>query len=166
MVRVFASDLLRHRNEDLFSVDLGPETISMRDARPEVRDAVINGNADYLGWLVAGTELDIDLSDPSFHKHAIGQLLEDFPSTHSWVVKGFTTNSKLRLRPSQLSSEGIETGEYSAGSHKIIASKTGWIVELGVLVKSRHLRVVRRNALGSERVNSARGLPSSFAIRG
>lgn len=166
MVRVFAPDLLRHRNEDLFSVDLGPETISMRDARPEVRDAVINGNADYLGWLVAGTELDIDLSDPSFHKHAIGQLLEDFPSTHSWVVKGFATNSKLRLRPSQLSSEGIETGEYSAGSHKIIASKTGWIVELGVLVKSRHLRVVRRNALGSERVNSARGLPSSFAIRG
>lgn len=166
MVRVFTPDLLKYRNEDLFSVALGPETISMRDARPNVRDAVLNGSAKYLGWLVTGTELDIDLSDPSFYKHAIGEFLEDFPGTHSWVVKGFTTNSKLHLRPTQLSSEGIETGYYSTGSHKIIASKTGWVVELGVLAKATRFRAVRRNSLGVERMNSTRGLPSSFSIRG
>ncbi|QTG75447.1 type II CRISPR RNA-guided endonuclease Cas9 [Trueperella pecoris] len=167
MIRVFAPDLQRYSREDLFSVQLGPETISMRDAKPATRDAVLDGRAQYLGWVVAGTELEIDLSGPSFQKNAIGQLLSDFPDTARWTLKGFPTSSKLYLRPLYLSGEGLNKVDHSVGAAKIISSsKTGWIVELGAVARAETLRVVRRDSLGQERNRCDSGLPTSYLIRG
>lgn len=165
MIRVFAPDLQRHSREDLFNVYLGPETISMRDAKPATRDAVLDGRAEYLGWVVAGTELEIDLSDPSFQKNKVGDLLRDFPNTNRWVVRGFPTSSKLRLRPLFLSSEGLDKVDHSSGSAEIISGMTGWRVEIGALAKASLCRVIRRDTFGMERWETYSGLPISFSIR-
>lgn len=160
MVRVFAHDLLKHSNEDLFEAPLGPESISMRDAKPTTRDAVLKGTAEYLGWVVPGTELELDLSGPSFQKFAIGELLQDFPGTDRWVVKGFMTNSKISLRPLFLAGEGLDKVDHRPGSQKIIGTRgTGWIVELGVILKSELVRVIRRSVLGNERTFERGSLP-------
>lgn len=167
MIRVFAADLLNHQHTDLFNVPLGPETISMRDAKPLVRDAVLAGDAEYLTWLVSGTELRLDLSDPSFKKNAIGDVLADFPMITNWTVKGMPTNSKLALKPTLLSGEGIEFVEHSAGSELLLsASKPGWRVELGALMKAASVEVVWRSALGVPRNESRGGLPVVTVVKG
>lgn len=166
MIRVFARDLVKHADGNLFEAPLGPESISMRDAKPATRDAVLKGDAEYLGWIVPGTELEIDLSGPSFQKFSIGKMLEDFPGTNRWVIKGFEENSRLTLRPVMLAGEGLASGEYNAGSAAIIGTKgKGWRPSIGALTKSNLIRIVHRNVLGEPRESSRAGLPSVRVVR-
>lgn len=161
MVRVFGPDLQRHRNDDLFTVPLGPETISMRDAKPATRNAVLNGDAEYLGWIVPGTELRLDLRSQQFEKFAIGELISDFGPISNWTVKGFDNNSKITLKPVTLSSEGLHRIDHSPGSDQIFGVKgKGWRVEVGVLFSSALVEIIWRNALGTERNSTQTMLPS------
>ncbi|MDR1237372.1 MAG: HNH endonuclease, partial [Propionibacteriaceae bacterium] len=106
MMRVYQVDLLRHRAEDLFAVDIPPQAISRRAAEPRLREALAAGRAEYMGWLVTGDELLLDMS--SQHNGAVGELLEAFPNTNRWSVDGFFNPARLRLRPKLLSAEGLQ----------------------------------------------------------
>lgn len=158
MLRVFTHDLLSQRHGDLFSAVIPPQSISMRCAEPKLRKAITTGNATYLGWVVVGDELEINVD--SFTKYAIGRFLEDFPNTTRWRICGYDTNSKLTLKPIVLAAEGLENP--SSAVNEIVELK-GWRVAINVLTKV-HPTVVRRDALGRPRYSSRSNLPTSWTI--
>ena len=130
----------------------------MRCAEPKLRKAITTGNATYLGWVVVGDELEINVD--SFTKYAIGRFLEDFPNTTRWRICGYDTNSKLTLKPIVLAAEGLENP--SSTVNEIVELK-GWRVAINVLTKV-HPTVVRRDALGRPRYSSRSNLPTSWTI--
>lgn len=158
MLRVFTHDLLSKRRDDLFSAEVPPQSISMRCAEPKLRQAIATGNATYLGWVVVGDELEVNVT--SFTKDTIGRFLEDYPNTTCWRICGYDTNSKLTLKPRVLAAEGLENP--SRAVREIIKGK-GWRVAINVLAKV-HPTVVRRDALGRPRYSSRSNLPVSWTI--
>lgn len=165
MIRVFTHDLLKNKSDDVFTVELKPSSVSMRNAESSVRKAVLKGEAEYLGWLVTGSELELDLSDSYFSQKAIGELLKDFPETNRWVVSGFDSNKQLKLRPRLLAAEGSEKVALNDGSKVIICDK-GWRPSVNLLFsKASFLRKICRTALGRERTKSDSGLPISVTLK-
>ncbi|MEE1324294.1 MAG: HNH endonuclease [Bifidobacteriaceae bacterium] len=172
MVRVFQTDLLRARNEDLFTYPLPPQSVSMRYASAKVMQAIHEGHAEYLGWLVVGDEIVVPvIGTESTDKHGVFvQFFQDDarinPSiTERWVVSGISTASKIELKPSMLAYEGIEKLEKKSGkivpdAVKLLMHK-GWIVETNVLANSNPT-VIHRNAFGEPRWMSRAGLPVSW----
>ena len=158
MLRVFTHDLLSHRHGDLFSAVVPPQSISMRCAEPKLRQAIAEGNATYLGWVVVGDELEINVS--SFTKDTIGRFLEDYPNTTRWRICGYDANNKLTLKPRILAAEGL--GNPSSAVSEIVEGK-GWRVAINVLAKVQPT-VVRRDALGRPRYSSRSNLPVSWTI--
>ncbi|WP_033507715.1 hypothetical protein, partial [Bifidobacterium pullorum] len=67
MIRVFQTDLLKQRHKDLFAAPLSPHSVSMRYANPDVAAAVMEGRAEYMGWVTIGDTIRIDpkLAGPS-----------------------------------------------------------------------------------------------------
>lgn len=157
MVRVFATDLVRHRSEDLFGVELPPQAISIRTAEPKVRKAVLERSAVSLGWLVTGDEIWIDPHSPQ--RGAVAELQRRW-LIHSWTIDGFVTNSKLRLRPRLLAAEGL-TGESSEVDRSIIDSP-GWRPAVNAIFTSPGVNVIRRDALGRFRVEEGSSMPRSW----
>ncbi|WP_124055122.1 type II CRISPR RNA-guided endonuclease Cas9 [Arcanobacterium ihumii] len=160
MVRVFMCDLISHRDEDLFTVELKPQTISMRTAEPKIRKAIAEGTAEYLGWMVAGDEIEIDISNPKLISGQVKEMLDDFPGQTRFRVAGFYSNSKLRLRPLLLAAEGLNV-DCSDGSQKII-NGGGWFPALNVIFTYGNPLIIRRNSLGVQRNNSRNSLPISW----
>lgn len=159
MVRVFAVDLVRHRADDLFSVELPAHSISLRTSEPKVRKAVLNGTAEYLGWLVTGDEI---LIDPAHSQSgAAGTFLLKWP-LWSWTVDGFYSKSKLRLRPTLLAAEGL-TDDASAAERSTI-DRPGWPPAVNVIFGTPGVEVVRRDALGRIRTEPSGGLPVSWTV--
>lgn len=161
MLRVFAVDLLKHRHDDLFSVPLLENSISLRTAEPKLRKALVAGTATALGWLVTGDELLLDMG--SFGGGQIGEFLSNYPGVNRWKVDGFATNSKLRLRPALVAAEGLP--EDAQDSIRKIVDRIGWWPAVNVLVSSGRPIVVRRDALGRPRLASQSGLPVSWSTR-
>ena len=162
MIRVFAVDLLPHRDEDLFSVALPPESISMRTTAPKLRQALKDGTAEYLGWLVAGDEIQIDPSASVFQTKSIGVLLKEFPDTHSFRVDGIPEPARLRLRPTILAGEGLS--DNAPKEVKDILNGNGWLPAVNVVFGSGMPSVIRRNSLGEPRKRSNSGMPVSWQV--
>mgnify|MGYP000997668015 CR=1 FL=1 len=95
MLRVFTHDLLSQRHGDLFSAVIPPQSISMRCAEPKLRKAITTGNATYLGWVVVGDELEINVD--SFTSGQIASFLEEYPRTTRWRIRGFFNETQIRL---------------------------------------------------------------------
>lgn len=161
MLRVFAVDLRKHLDEDLFSVKLPSHSISVRTCEAKLRKALQNGTAEYLGWITKGDELVIDTSDKDFHKGQIGDLLEEYP-IRSFRIAGFMNPTTLRLRPLLLAEEGLPKD--AGDSVKKIIAKTGWLPSVNVVLSKGKPRIIRRNSLGEERLVSHSGLPVSWQI--
>ncbi|MFC5369541.1 type II CRISPR RNA-guided endonuclease Cas9 [Arcanobacterium bovis] len=160
MVRVFMCDLISHRGEDLFNVELKPQSISIRAAEPKIRKALADGTAEYLGWLVAGDEMVIDISNPKLISGQIKEMLDDFPGQNRFRVAGFYSNARLRLRPAMLSAEGLKD-QHCESSYKIIDGG-GWFPAINVICQYGSPHVIRRSALGVPRTHSKHGLPESW----
>ncbi|MFT0848965.1 type II CRISPR RNA-guided endonuclease Cas9 [Actinomycetaceae bacterium L2_0104] len=164
MVRVFAHDLHKARNEDLFSAELKPQSISLRTADPKVRRAILEGTADYLGWLVSGDELYVQMPPSFLEEKSIAPFLEDFPRTVHWRIAGFEDSSRINLRPSHLAKEGLARADkVSSTSQQIIGDKT-WRISVNKLLSNCEVRAVRRDSLGRERESSTSGLPVSYYL--
>ena len=159
MLRVFTHDLLSQRHGDLFSAVVPPQSISMRCAEPKLRQAIAAGNATYLGWVVVGDELEINVG--SFTSGQIANFLEEYPGTTRWRIRGFFDERRLRLRPAYLASEGLV--DPSAAVRKTL-SIPGWLSAINQ-VAATHPRVIRRDALGRMRKSSRSGLPASWIIK-
>lgn len=170
MIRVFQVDLLRYQRADLFSAPLPPQSVSMRWGEPRTVQAVQSGNAEYLGWLIVGDEIHVDFSRGKLNGQ-IGDFVNWCEGTDSaelaqcvWVLDGFFSNSRLRLHPRVLASEGLkkleERHEASDSVQKIVAGQ-GWLPSLAAFGAFEPV-VIRRNALGEPRWHSKSGLPCSW----
>ncbi|ALA66411.1 type II CRISPR RNA-guided endonuclease Cas9 [Corynebacterium lactis] len=160
MMRVYTVDLVRHQHEDLFTVDLPPQTISVRQCEAKLRKALREGTAEYITWFVVGDELHFDAS-----KVATGQaetFLAEFGDIRSWTVKGFYSDARLRLKPAVLSAEGI-TDEMDTDCKKVIDSP-GWLPAVNKIFGLGGVTIVRRDAHGRPRLSARGNLPVSIQI--
>lgn len=158
MMRVYQVDLLSHAREDLFTVEIPPQAISRRAAEQRLRDALDEGRAEYIGWVVQGDELILDMTSQR-GKGQVGELLEAYPATR-WVCDGFFTESRLRLRPRVLAAEGLADNA-PEGVQKIVAGG-GWKPSVDVVFGTCGARIIRRDILGRPRLKSQRGLPTCW----
>lgn len=174
MMRVYNLDLLPFRGNatDLFTVDLPAQSISRRTAEERLRLAMDAGEAEYVGWIVPGDELLLDMS--SQNSGAIGTFLNQFPGTCRWVVQGLFAPAKLHLRPRYLSGEGaiaedsekqqdkarIET---PASSAKILSGQ-GYLPSVDVVFGKCHATVIRRDIFGRVRNQSSAHLPVTWGV--
>ncbi|WKD61885.1 CRISPR-associated endonuclease Cas9 [Corynebacterium ciconiae DSM 44920] len=161
MLRVYNVDLLDHRDEDLFSVEIKPQSISARQAEPKLRKALAEGTADYLGWLVVDDELVIDTS--SFTTGHIGEFQTVFGPVSRWRLDGFYSESRLRLRPLLMSAEGIDP-QMPDVVQKIV-DRPGWLPSINVVFGTGQAKIIRRDSLGRVRLSSAAHLPVSWKVR-
>lgn len=162
ILRVFAIDLLKHRHEDLFTVGLKPQTVTMRYADPAVAAAIQDGTAEYLGWLVTDDELYI----PNIEKIASKQvhtLFDMYGVIYRWTIDGFDSPINLRLRPRLLSKEGL-ADDAPADIRKILDSH-GWRKASNGLFQSGGIQVVRRTALGKPRFKCDAHFPVTWEVK-
>ncbi len=171
LLRVCAIDLCGIDRSNLFAVELKKSSISMRTADPKLKEAMKEGKATQIGWIVLGDEIEIDPS--KFPKQSIGRFLDECGPISSWRVSAFNTPSKITLKPRLLSNEPLLKERYGGRNIDLVVSecvekimkKTGWVVEINALLKSGSIRVIRRNALGEVRTSSKSGLPVSLNLR-
>lgn len=171
LLRVCAIDLCGIDHSNLFAVELKESSISMRTADPKLKEAMEEGNATQIGWLVLGDEIQIDPS--KFPKQSIGKFLKECGPILSWRVSAFDTPSKITLKPRLLSNEPLLKDRHGGRKTDLVVSdcvekimkKTGWVVEINALLKSGSVRVIRRNALGEVRTSPKSGLPISLNLR-
>jgi CRISPR-associated endonuclease Csn1 len=161
MLRVYQVDLLRHARDDLFTVDIPPQTISRRAAEQRLRDALDDGRAEYVGWIVPGDELLLDMTS-QYGKGQVGEVLAAYPGTSRWACDGLFTASRLRLRPQGLAGEGLPQ-HVTDGVQKVVAG-VGWQPSVDVVFGTCSAQVIRRDILGRPRLKSNRGLPTSWSV--
>ncbi len=159
MLRVYAIDLARHRNEDLFSVPLPPQSISVRTATSTLRKALEAGAASYLGWITAGDEMQI--AGPVDDVGTSAVFFSEYPKILTWKVVGFDDNRRLKLRPTLMASEGLDDGASEAMMSML---NRGWRVSIGKLLDVGSLTVVRRDALGDPREHTDAHLPMTWQV--
>lgn len=166
MVRVYTVDLLKHQHEDLFSVELPPQSVSMRWTEKRIRDAIRNGTAEYINWITIGDELELDMS--SFKTGQVGQFLEVFPEVSRWSIDGYFTESRLRLRPIALSAEGLANLDIGRIDEALLDSVTkildrpGWSPAVSIVFHDAGAKVIRRTTLGAPRLIPDSGLPTGW----
>jgi CRISPR-associated endonuclease Csn1 len=160
MMRVYQIDLLRFRKENLFAVEIPPQAISRRTSEGRLREAMDAGRAEYVGWIVLGDELRLDMDGQN--TGAIGQLLEAYPGITRWSVDGLVAPAKLRLRPRLLSAEGLP--ESTAKGPTTIIKGAGWRPSVNVAFGACRATVIRRNILGQPRLVSRAGLPVCWPL--
>lgn len=180
MIRVFQADLLHSLGSDLFSVPLRRCSLSMRYADPKVSQAVLDGRAEFIGTLCVGDELIVHFDVNPPQKGQIAGFLAAFKDdaavnpavVMSWVVDGFASESKLRLRPLLMAGEGLQKliavspspnlGSHSSDIEAIAGDKgPGWRIAVNVLASLKP-EVLRRNTLGEPRRASDSHLPLSY----
>ena len=163
VLRVYSYDLLPYRKEDLFTVQLPDSSLSMRIADSKVRRAIENGSAEYLGWIVAGDEIEVDFSDSYFQKNTIGEFLAQYPEIRRFRVIGFGEPTKITIKPLLLAAEGLPANATKA--EKTIIDVRGYRVSVNKLFSKAYPRIIRRNTLGEIRRNGGHSsLPLSWQI--
>lgn len=161
LMRVYTIDLLKFRKEDLFTVELKPQTTSVRKCLPKLREALANGTAEYLGWLVNDDELLISAS-ASIEK-PIAKLQEQYGPTKRWRFAGTDSESRILLRPLQLSAEGLPSDVEK--DIREIVEKRGWRISINNLFNGARVTIIRRDALGRPRLHSAAHLPTCWEVK-
>lgn len=161
MLRVYQCDLVRFQKENLLTVELPANTISVRTAVPKLREALAHGTAEQIGWLVVGDELKIDLS--GFTTGQIETFNETYPQATRWEVTGFPTKTQLRLKPLLIASEGL-ADDVPDDIVKIVKGP-GWWPAIDKLLKIGNVVLYRRDTHGKPRVVSHRSLPLSSKLQ-
>lgn len=160
MVRVFNTDLQKFVNQDLFTAELPPQSMSMRKAPMKLREALANGTAEYLGWIVVGDELHLTI--PENIGGQVGILIQTYPNTNHWVIAGFMSETKLRVRPLLIAGEGLN--DNADKSIDIILNGGGWLPEINVVFSKCEPVIIRRDSLGRIRRTSNSNLPVSWGL--
>lgn len=168
MLRVFAADLYRHRDEDLFSVEPEPSWVSMRVAHASIGRSDLS-QKEYLGWLVPGDELLIDMSN-LLDGH-VGRASEalGLGTLQRWKLTGTSDPAKLSLVPLFVATEGVDKflgvyPELEDARASIAAILTRWRPSVDVLFRNGFPQVIRRDALGRPRLESRANLPTGWRV--
>ena len=173
MIRVFQTDLMRYRKQDLFHVPLPEQSVSLRYADAKIAHAVLDGCAEYLGWLCVGDTVEVDFVDTVLKDQIktfvnfVGPLSHGNTFTYrTWTVEGFYDSSRIRLRPKYLAYEGLDSLknrtdlEIPLELEKIL-NRPGWLCSVNVLA-TFHPVCKRYNAFGEERWVSHSDMPTSW----
>ena len=161
MLRVYQVDLRRARGKDLFSFPIPACSISMRTADKDIREALLAGTAEEIGWVAVGDELRVNSAFYSENK--IGKFFKEYPEAVEWRVVGFEGPTKINLRPIRISEEGFD--EATPKEVRDIAGSSGsWRVAISALLGCGGVTLIRRNVLGEERWKSRSGLPCCTAL--
>ncbi|MDO4909105.1 MAG: HNH endonuclease [Corynebacterium sp.] len=158
MVRVYVQDLVKQKG-DVFSVELPAHSMSIRYALPSTRTAILNGKAEYLGWLVQGDEVVLK---PEFVAERVSFLEELAPGTVRWQLTGADRNRLMTLKPLMLAKEGLKSGA-SEELTKLLGDD-GLDLAPSTLFGKAFVACIRRNALGQERWHSNAHLPVSWKV--
>lgn len=160
MMRVYTVDLLSHRHDDLFSVEVPLGSMSVRQSEPKLQKALREGTAEYVTWFVVGDEIELETT--RLATGHVAEFLDAFEGTTRWRIRGFFSKNKLRLKPSQLSPEGLTDG-VSDASKKII-DDPGWLPSVNKVFSEGGATLIRRDAHGRERFGGQGGLPHSVKV--
>jgi CRISPR-associated endonuclease Csn1 len=169
MLRVFGGEFGRigfmKPNVDIFTAEIPRWSESWRTAETKLQNEIMSGNAKYIGWLVDGDELEFASVDEVPGTGEIKNLLKVLPVS-SFRVDGFMSNTKLRLRPLSIASEGLELSgenpEFEKALNSIIKIR-GWLPAVQIIMSCDSLKVIRRTYLGKPRWK-AEGLPVSWSL--
>lgn len=168
MLRVFAADLNRHRHEDLFSVEPDPSWVSMRVAHPSIGRSDFS-QKEYLGWLVPGDELLIDMSN--LLEGHVGRASEalGLGALQRWRLTGMSDPAKLSLVPLFVAAEGVDRflevhPELENARASIAAILSRWRPSVDVLFRNGLPQVIRRDSLGRARLESRANLPTGWRV--
>lgn len=118
----------------------------------------MEGTAEYLGWIVVDDEIEIDPT--KFNTGQVGEVQAAIGAITRWRIDGFYTESRLRLRPIQLSAEGIND-EMPKVVTKMVKTP-GWCPAVNQVWSSGNVQVIRRDSLGRIRHKSNAHLPTSW----
>lgn len=168
MLRVFAADLYKHRHEDLFSVEPDQSWISMRVAHPSIGRADLS-EKEYLGWLVPGDELLLDMSQ--LREGHVGRFSEalGLGDRQRWKVTGFMNAAQVSLVPLLAAREGLTKlldadSTFERYRDSLDAVLKRWVPSANVLMSRGRPLVIRRDSLGRVRLSSSAGLPVSWRV--
>lgn len=171
MLRVFTADLVRHRHENLFTVEPKPSWISMRVAHPAIGRSDFSGK-EYLGWLVPGDELLVDMTP--FKSEQLRDLQDTIgmPTRMRWRLAGSDSPVRVSLKPASLAWEGLDKWargavptEAQQDSLTKLLKTRGWLIAANTLFGEGDPIIIRRDALGRPRLESKVGLPVTWRIR-
>jgi hypothetical protein len=163
MLRVYQADIRSFAGQrtDLFTVSLPLSSISVRASEKRLRDALVANEAEYVGWILSGDELQLDMTSQKTGKS--GAIVSQFPEASvQWVVQGLSQPTKLALVPRLLASEGLD--ENASPEAQTVLAKTGWVVSIDVLFGKCHPTIIRRDILGRPRTVSAAHLPVTWSV--
>jgi CRISPR-associated endonuclease Csn1 len=156
-MRVYPIDLLPFQKQDLFNVEIPPQAISRRIVPKKLRCALDSGQAEYLGWIVPGDELVLDMSTQT--ENFIGEFMSENPDITRWVVVGFDSPSLMTLRPRILAIQNLSNTASVAA--KTMKTK-GWRPAVDAVFGECKAVVVRRDILGRPRYESRSRMPVSW----
>lgn len=187
MMRVVAADLAKCHG-DLFRYEIPENAISIRFSDKKLKSALLQGTAEYVGWVVVNDELVINQDDALFDpngSNAINKFMRSFPGTKRFKVTGFPQKTKIKLEALQLASEGLpdleeiddkekrrhvmaRTYGYDDWSEKDLATirkafgdGSGLPLAVDKLFSSG-VTIVRRSVLGYPRWGGSNSMPSSW----
>lgn len=166
MIRVFAADLAKSRNDDLLTVPLLDSSLSMRYGDASTVKAIREGRAKFIGHLFVGDEIRLDLKQADYTGQAkefatVMEQWSDKSIYSTWTFEGYYSMSQLRLRPSYLAAEGLGKININISEDVEKVFSRGWLPTVNAL-SAFHPTVIRRNGLGEIRWKSNAGLPVSY----
>jgi CRISPR-associated endonuclease Csn1 len=148
----------RKPHVDLFRAELPPWSESWRLADQKVLEAIASGEAQYIGWLTHGDELDFG-PITQMPGGDSSSFFEHYPETR-WRLAGFDLQGKkLKLRPLYLAEKGLFEGSEDVVMR--VLRGNGWRPLINVICSVTTLHVIRRTALGRPRWHSD-VLPTSW----
>lgn len=162
MIRVFGGEFgrigFRKPHVNLFQAELPTWSESWRLADHNVLKAIATGDAQYIGWLTDGDELDFGPIEGMPGKES-REFFNHYPETR-WRIVGYDSATNLTLRPLYLSAEGL-TDNSNEIIHRVVKSK-GWRPVVSDVCSVSTLKIIRRTALGQPRWHSE-VLPTSWS---
>jgi CRISPR-associated endonuclease Csn1 len=166
MIRVFGGEFgrigFRKPGVDLFQAELPTWSESWRLADRRVLEAIASGEAQYIGWLTDGDELDFGPITQMPGNNS-SSFFDHYPETR-WTVVGFESSTILNLRPLYLASEGLPKD--AAPVVRTVVKDKSWRPVINDVCSVSTLRIIRRTAIGRPRWNpttSPTPLPTSWA---
>jgi CRISPR-associated endonuclease Csn1 len=147
----------------------------MRYGESQTAKAILEGNAEYLGYLVEGDEIRVRLAGQTKLSRHLQEFVDFFEDdavinpavSDSWVIAGFSETNEIRLRPRFLSSEGLEAlmklGIGIPAGVKDVLDTRGWRAKVNTLMRLSP-QIIRRSTLGEIRWKSRHGLDTSWSI--
>ncbi len=161
MLRVFAVDLVKYPERDLFNIPPEKSWVSMRCASESIQNIDLM-SCEYVGWLVPGDEILVRSEVP---------VVEHLGPISRWKVRGFEDANRFNVEPRYISREGLtqflERANLSDDEEKAIRE----MVEgkgrrpVSSFFQTANPVIIHRDALGRPRLRSAAGLPVTWTVR-